>query len=692
MTEHPPFTDHWLDEVEGAQALAWVEEQNATARQRLVHGDFAEIEGTIREILDDDRKIPLVTERGGLLYNFWRDAEHERGLWRRTTWESYRSGEPQWEVLLDLDALAAAEETQWVWHGAQVLLPECRRALVALSPGGSDADVTREFDLESRQFVADGFTRPLAKGSLQWTDDTGETVLVTTDRGEDTLTDSGYPRTVAVWRRGQELPQAVEVAAVDATDMLIEVWHSRRPGYVRDVVTQMRDFYTMRTGFVPEGFAAYADPTQAPITWLEVPTEHEAVPVWDQLLVRTRAEWEVDGQTYPAGTLLAFELSEFLAGRGQATVLFAPTETAALEDWHATANLLLLTVLEDVVPRVEAHYRQEGQWLRRPVEIPGAGADQLSVSLAPVDADAKDEVWVTATGFLTPTTLALLQLSADGRVENWEVLRQAPTHFAADGMAARQLFATSLDGTRVPYFVITPPDFVADGSAPAVLYGYGGFEVSLTPSYLAATAATWVARGGVYAIANIRGGGEYGPTWHAAALKENRHRAYEDFAAVARDLVARGFTTHARLGAQGGSNGGLLMGNMLTQYPELFGAIVCQVPLLDMRRFNRLLAGASWMAEYGDPDDPAQWEFIAKFSPYHLFDPARTYPPILFTTSTKDDRVHPAHARTMAHQMLAADKDVTYYENIEGGHGGASTNAQAAFMGALEKQFFLTRL
>lgn len=711
----------WLDEVEGEEALAWVRQRNEHSEAALASLPHCQAtEAKIREILDDTRKIAMVAEREGLLYNFWKDAKHERGLWRRTTWESYRSGSPEWEVLLDLDQLSKEEGVKWVWHGAQVLRPACERALISLSPGGSDADVTREFDLTTLTFVEDGFYRPEAKGALDWADEAGNVTLLVTDRGEGTMSVSGYPTTVAVWQRGTDMGEAVEVFRTDSTDMGVWVSHSRRPGFVRDEIAVSHNFYSHSLGIVEGGFAAYANPLDAPISWVDVPREHE-VGVWkDVLFVRTRERWQVGDLDVASGSLVAFDLPAFLAGSRQGTVIFAPTENAALEEYTCTNDLLLLTVLEDVASRIEVHYRvadvaagavdlaaaasggevkgAAGEassklvWQGQALQVPVGQGERLTLGVAPVNALESNDVWLTATGYLTPTTLGVLRLSERGEVRGYEALASAPAYFDASGYKAEQHFAISKDGTRIPYTVVTPPGFVADSSAPAILAGYGGFEVSYLPGYAAVMGATWVAEGGVYAVANIRGGGEYGPRWHAAALKDKRHKAYEDFAAVAADLVARGYTSAERLGCWGGSNGGLLMGNMLTQYPDHFGAIVCKVPLLDMRRFHTLLAGASWVAEYGDPDDPAQWEFMRTFSAYHLFDPQADYPPIFFTTSTKDDRVHPAHARTLAYRMLAAGKDVTYHENIEGGHGGSSTNAQAARVQAMEQEFFRSRL
>ena len=688
----------WLEEVEGADALAWVRERNAqTAATLGSDTGFAGLEQAILEVLDSDDRIPDVTRRGDRYYNFWRDAAHERGLWRRTTLDSYRTDAPEWETVLDLDALNAAEDASWVWHGAAALRPEpgqpWRRALVSLSPGGSDTDVTREFDLVEKRFVPaeeGGFVRPAAKGDLSWVD--ADTVLVGTDFGEGTMTTSGYPRTVRLWRRGTPLAEAIPVFEGEPGDVLVTGRHSRVPGFERTFVHRAITFYTSHA-YLVTGLGT-ADQR---LVRLEVPDSAEVGFHREWLLVDLREDWTVAGVEHRSGSLLAIHADDFLAGSRAFTTLFAPTATTSLAGLAWTRHHAVLNVLDDVKNRLHVLTPPAdgvGEWVRS--EFP-AEPGVLAIGVGAVDPVESADIWVVTTGYLTPSTLSLARVAGPG-AEPGEVerLKAAPAFFDATGLVAEQRFTTSADGTRVPYFIVGDaaqlhPEPGAE-PAPTLLYGYGGFEISLTPGYSGAVGRAWLARGGVYVVANIRGGGEYGPAWHQAALQENRHRAFEDFAAVATDLVTTGVTVPERLGAQGGSNGGLLMGNMLTQYPDRFGAIVVQVPLLDMKRYSHLLAGASWMAEYGDPDDPAQWEHLRTFSPYHLFDAARTYPPVLFTTSTKDDRVHPGHARKLAALMLDSGKDVTYYENIEGGHGGAATNAQAAHMAALAWSFLTQRL
>ena len=670
----------WLEEVEGADALGWVRERNARTLGTLgATPAFARTQAAIQAVLDADARIAEVAKIGEHCYNFWKDAGHPLGLWRRTTLAEYRGDQPAWETVLDLDALAAAEGVQWVWHGASVLRPAYRKALLSLSRGGADADVTREFDLVAKAFVtpeAGGFFRPESKGGLAWIDD--DTVYAFSTLGEAASTVSGYPRVARRWARGTPLAAAPAVYEGLADDMYISAWRSHTPGFERDFVSRSLAFYSSELFLLAEGDR---------LLKVELPLSAEPSIQREWLLVELREPWEVGGRSHPAGALLATLFEPFMRGERDFAVLFEPGPTRSLAAATWTRSHLVVNVLDDVKNRLHVltpPVAGSGPWRRSEfIGAPPIG----SVQAWAVDRDASDEVWLSATDYLTPSTLSLATLGQPP-----ELLKAMPAFFDAAGLMVEQHFASSDDGTRVPYFMVRRADLVFDGTAPTLLYGYGGFEISLTPGYSGALGRAWLDLGGVYVVANIRGGGEYGPRWHQAALRQNRHRAYEDFASVARDLVARGVTAPRHLGAQGGSNGGLLAGMMLTRYPALFGAVVIEVPLLDMRRYTRLLAGASWMAEYGDPDDPAQWEFIRTFSPYHLFDPSRDCPPVLFTTSTRDDRVHPAHARKMAAAMIEAGKDVSYYENIEGGHGGAATNAQAATLKALAYRFLWERL
>ncbi|MFC0676631.1 prolyl oligopeptidase family protein [Lysobacter korlensis] len=673
QVNQPSDRYQWLEDVGGERQLAWVRERNAAAEAELAATpQFKKLEGEIRSILDSDAKIPAVEKIGPYYYNFWKDKQHERGLWRRTTLEEYRKDKPKWETVIDLDALNKAEGENWVWHGANCLKPKYERCLVALSRGGADADVTREFDMTTKSWVKDGFFRDEAKGALGWID--RDNVYVYTDFGPGSMTSSGYPRIVKQWTRGTPISAAKVVYEGKPDDMYIAAFHDDTPGFERDFVSRTLAFYN------DEMYLRGKDGTLAKI---DAPNSANKSVHKDWLVLELREPYQAGGKTYPAGSLIAAKFDDFMAGKREFTTLFEPTQQSSLASFTWTKNHLVLNVLEDVKNKLSVLTPGEGGWARR--EFPGAPTFG-TIGVNAVDADESDAVWITATDYLTPSTLSLAQIG-----EKPEVLKTMPTFFDASTHEIEQHFATSKDGTKVPYFLVKPKGLKLDGTTPTLLYGYGGFEISLTPGYSGSVGKGWLEKGGVYAVANIRGGGEYGPRWHQAALKQNRHKAYEDFAAVARDLIDRNITSPKHLGIQGGSNGGLLTGNMLTQYPELFGAVVVQVPLLDMQRYHRMLAGASWMAEYGNPDTD-DWKFIQTFSPYHLFDPSKDYPPTLFTTSTRDDRVHPAHARKMMAKMLDAGKDVRYYENIEGGHGGAANNAQLAHMSALAFTFLWNQL
>ncbi|MGH8084494.1 MAG: prolyl oligopeptidase family serine peptidase [Lysobacter sp.] len=676
--QEPAVTDPylWLENVEGEKALDWVKARNAVTEVELAATpEFKQLEAQILAILDSEAKIPYVEKIGEHYYNFWKDAQHQRGLWRRTTLASYRSDQPEWETIIDLDALNQAEGENWVWHGADCLPPAYERCLVALSRGGADADVTREFDLASKSWVKDGFFRDEAKGGLGWID--RDSVYVFTDFGDGTMTESGYPRIVKRWIRGTPMSEAAVVYEGKPDDMYIAAMHDHTPGYERDFVSRTIAFYNDELYLIAD---------DGELRQIDAPNSANKSVHKDWLVLELRDPYQAGGKTYPAGSLIAANFDAFMAGGRDFTALFEPTDTTSLAGVTATASHLVLNILDDVKNDLQVLTPPAdgtGEWSRSDF----IGQPEGSVSVSAVDPHHSDAVWVQADGYLSPATLAIAEPGQPP-----QVLKTMPVFFDASTHEVDQFFATSKDGTRVPYFIVKPKGLVLDGSTPTLLYGYGGFEISMTPGYSGSVGKGWLEKGGVYAVANIRGGGEYGPRWHQAALKQNRHKAYEDFAAVAQDLVARKITSADKLGIQGGSNGGLLMGNMLTQYPELFGAIVVQVPLLDMQRYHKLLAGASWMAEYGNPDKPEEWAFIQTFSPYHLYEPGKDYPPTIFMTSTRDDRVHPGHARKMMAKMLEGDEDVRYYENIEGGHGGSANNRQAAHMSALAYTFLWNQL
>ena len=678
--EEPAAEDpyEWLEEVLGDKALEWVKARNAIVQNRMEREEsFEKLRSDLLEILDSNARIPFVSKRGEYYYNFWRDKTNERGLWRRTTLEEYRKAEPKWEVVLDLDALGKTENENWVWKGASLLRPDYQRALITLSRGGADANITREFDLKTRSFVADGFELPESKGSVSWIDI--DHLFVSTDFGNGSMTDSGYPRMAKLWKRGTPIEQAKLVYEGKQEDMSVGAVHDDSPGFERNFVTRNIAFYNDELFQVKDS---------GELIKVDAPNTASKSVFKQYLLLELREAWTLGTKTYPAGSLLVSDFDRFLRGERAFEVLFEPSANTALSSVTTTKDHVVINVLEDVKNRLyvltPSNTESPTAWRREPlVGAPAFG----TVNVTAVDSDDSNDYFMTSTDYLTPTTLSIGTI---GKVP--EELKRLPHFFDSVGMQISQHFATSSDGTKVPYFMVAKKDVNLDGKNPTLLYGYGGFEISLQPNYSATVGRAWLTQGGVYVVANIRGGGEYGPRWHQAALKENRLRAYEDFAAVAKDLVARGVTSKQRLGIQGGSNGGLLVGNMITLYPELFEAGVCQVPLLDMKRYNKLLAGASWMAEYGNPDYPDQWAYIRKFSPYQNVQPSVAYPKVLFTTSTRDDRVHPGHARKMMAKMESQGHAVWYYENIEGGHGGAANNKQSAFMQALAYTFLKQEL
>jgi prolyl oligopeptidase len=655
----------WLEDVGGDRALDWVRARNADSQKVLTtDARFAELQQKLLAILDSTARIPYVGKHGEHFYNLWQDAQNPRGLWRRTTLAEYRKDAPQWEVVLDLDALGKQEGENWVWKGASWLLPERTRVLLSLSRGGADATVVREFDVTTKQFVTDGFVLPEAKSQVAWRD--RDTVFVGTDFGPGSMTSSGYPRIAKLWTRGTPLASAQTIAEGKVEDVFAYAYRDQTKGYQRDFVYRGVTFYSNELFLLRDGKQVKIDK----------PDSANAGVHHDWLLLELREPWTIGGKTFAAGSLLASKLEAFLGGERTFDVLFAPTERSSLAGWSPTKNHLLLSVLDNVRSRVFVLTHGKDGWQREPLPgLPEFG----TVSANAVDEEESDDYFLTVTDYLTPTSL-LLGSIGKGKAER---LKSLPAFFDASGLVVEQREALSQDGTRVPYFLIAKKDCKRDGKNPTLLYGYGGFEVSLTPSYSATVGVSWLEQGGVYAVANIRGGGEFGPRWHQAALKQNRNKCYEDFAAVAKDLIAQKLCSPAHLGIQGGSNGGLLMGNMTVMYPELFGAVVCQVPLLDMLRYHKLLAGASWMGEYGNPDDATEAQWLQRYSPYHNVAKGTKYPKVLFTTSTRDDRVHPGHARKMMARMQEQGHDVLYYENIEGGHGGAADNKQAAFMSAL---------
>jgi prolyl oligopeptidase len=669
--EDAPDPYLWLEDVDGAKALDWVRAQNAVAQKELeAQPNFKPIDDRLLSIYDSHEKIPYVAKHGAYYYNFWRDAQHSRGLWRRCTPEDYRKKDPAWEPVLDLDAVAAAEKENWVWKGAQVRFPDYTRCLVHLSRGGGDAVVVREFDLTAKAFVKDGFAIPEAKAYLAWRD--ADSLYVGTDFGPGSMTDSGYPRLIKLWKRGTPLDKAELVYEGQKADVETQAFVTDEVGFHREFVHRGITTFTSETFLVDHG----------KLVRIDVPADAEVNTFRDQLTVKLRTDWSIGGKTYQAGALLAAPWDAFLAGGRNFAVLFQPRPRVALAEVSQTRHFLIINEMDNVRNHLFVMApKEDGTWSRVPLAAPEFG----TISADGVEPES-DDYFMDVTDFLTPSSLYFGALGSPDRV----LLKQLPSFFNTDGLVVAQHEAVSKDGTRVPYFEVGRKDAAPDH--PTLLYGYGGFEISMTPFYSGGIGSAWLERGGTFVLANIRGGGEFGPTWHQAAVKENRQRAYEDFIAVGEDLIKRGVTTPTRLGIMGGSNGGLLMGVMLTERPDLFGAVVCQNPLLDMRRYSHLLAGASWMGEYGDPDKPDEWAYISRYSPYQNARADAAYPRILITTSTRDDRVHPGHARKFAAELEAQHHDVLFYENMEGGHSSGANNREQAYMNALAFTFLLKTL
>ncbi|MBI3556550.1 MAG: S9 family peptidase [Deltaproteobacteria bacterium] len=664
-----PF--QWLEQIESPAALKWAQVESEKTLNVLEQGPrYARIESDVRKILLAKDRIPTPIYRGGYVYNFWQDEKSVRGLWRRTTLESYAKKSPRWEVVLDLDKLALAEKENWVWKRSACLPPTYNRCLLHLSRGGKDATVVREFDVTHRQFVKDGFVLPEAKTDISWIDP--ETVMVATDLGPDSLTLAGYPRFLKLWKRGTSLVKAPVVFESPKTDDEVG---AETLFTVEDVVTLI----VRRMNFF-ESETWVFDPEKLTRAQLPVPPDAFVDGYYrGNLLVRLRQEWKVGPKTFAAGSLVSMGVGEGHSPEPQ--LVYAPGERVSIRQVAVTKDSVLIGILDNVKGRIlEARGSVQGQNLRWRVNPLRLGASGM-VEVASADSFT-DVVMTSHEDFLKPTTL----------MHGGKVLKQLPSRFNAKGLVSQQFEASSADGTKIPYFVVHDAKYKLDGSNPTMLYGYGGFEIPMTPAYSAVVGKVWLEHGGVYALANIRGGGEFGPRWHQAALKENRQRAYDDFIAVAQDLIARKITSPAKLGIMGGSNGGLLMGAVVTQRPELFGAVVCKVPLLDMLRYHRLLAGHSWVAEYGDPDDPGLRQSILKYSPYQNVKRETRYPDVFFETSTKDDRVHPGHARKMVALMESQGHHVYYFENNEGGHGAAANLEQRIHMTSLDYSYLSRQL
>lgn len=663
----------WLEEVDGKKALEFVAAQNkATVEKLSMEKDYQSIYEKSLEISNSSDRIVYPGILGKYVYNFWKDKDHERGIWRRCLLSDYTSGKTNWEVLLDIDELSKKDNIKWVYKGASGLYPSYNRFLVQLSNGGGDAVVIKEFDVEKKQFIENGFQIDEAKGEATYIDE--NTLCVSTDFGEGTMTSSGYPSQVKIWKRGTLLKDA---------QLIYEGQHS-------DVGTW--------GGTLKDGAKVYTFISRAPtfftsqkIIWIDNKIVTLDIPedcnlnglLNDQLLIQLKSDWTVNSKTYKNGALLSLSFTQLLKGNKTIQLIVEPDEFSSISEVSTTKNKVLVNLLTNVTSQLYIYSFTDGKWSNQKVKAPDFG----TISLITTD-QFSDQYFFQYENFITPTTL----YAADAGKNTFTASKSLPSYFDASKYEVKQFKAKSKDGTMVPYFMVAAKNLKTDGSNPTLIVAYGGFEVSYQPFYMSKYGNAWLDKGGVFVLANIRGGGEFGPKWHQDGIKEKRQNVFDDLFAVSEDLISKKITSPKHLGVMGGSNGGLLVGVAFTQRPDLYNAIVCQVPLLDMQRFNKLLAGASWMGEYGNPDVPEEWAYIQKYSPYQNLKTGMKYPEVFFTTSTRDDRVHPGHARKMVAKMNDLGYKTYYYENTEGGHAGSSTNEQGAKANAMMFSYLLMKL
>ena len=655
----------WLEEIHGEKPLAWVKEQNVKSLDVLkADSRYQRNYDAILKVLDATDRIPYGSLDHQYVFNFWQDAEHPKGLWRRTTVADYANPAPNWETLLDVDKLAADEKENWVWKGAQCS-PTLTRCLVNLSRGGGDAVVVREFDLKAKSFLKDGFYLKEAKSDVAIGDD--NKVYFGTDFGPGSLTSSGYPRIAKVWHRGEKIEDAITLVEGKDTDVAVSPTVLRNGDEAIQIIVRAPSFFEAEY---------YVPSSDGPWAKVPVPLSAQLQGLYrGHLLFTLRDDWENPwgGKKIAKGSLIAFAIDGELTAQKplSVTVLYTPSPRSSIEEVSAGRDAVYASIYDNVVGSIHVFRFGDGKWSDSKLDLPPGGSTHIISTN-----DYGPEAYFSFESFLKPSTLY-----ADNGDDKPIEIKALPARFDASGLTTEQFEATSKDGTKIPYFVVRGKN--TKGPAPTVLYGYGGFEISMNPSYSANFGKLWLTKGGVYVLANIRGGGEFGPGWHEAALKYHRQRAFDDFAAVAADIEKRHITTPAQLGIMGGSNGGLLVSTVMTQHPKLLGAVVCQVPLIDMIRYTHIGAGASWEAEYGDPADPKMATYIRTYSPYQNVSAKKKYPPVFFVTATSDDRVTPVHARKMAARMMEQGHSVMFYENTDGGHAAAANHKQAAEMWAL---------
>lgn len=683
-TMDDPFI--WLEDVDAEQSMAWVHEQNKnTADEYKAKPIYQELYDQALTTLNNQSRIPSVSQRGEWVYNYWKDANNPRGLYRRAKLKDFNNNaEPRWETVLDMDVYNEKNPGNWVFKGMNCHAPKNRYCLLSLSPGGGDAVEVFEFDVSRKKFIEDGFRLPVSKVRLNWQD--ADHIFVGTDFGPDSMTDSGYPRTIKLWRRGTPLEEAKELMTVPKKSVGIFAFRTGEGDQARDILIESSSFWSQQYYQWVDGQALPFDlPTSAVVNGF----------FQGDVIVSLKEDWEYQGQFLSEGMVLIIN-PDVLTGRKSLveaddwSVFLKPKPNENIEAIATADDRIIVTFLTDVVGGVYVYRPDDDGWDVEAIAFPDHGA----IGVTAVD-DESGSFFAEYESFITPPTL----YHVDGKTLQPKAVKSQAQSFDPSPYQVEQFFARSADGTFVPYFIVMNKNTEFNGKNPTHIFSYGGFRNSLTPSYSGSYEALegaygklWLDRGGVFVSANIRGGGAYGPKWHKAALLENRNKSYEDFEAVAEDLIKRRITSPEHLGIEGRSNGGLLVGATMTRRPDLYGAVICGVPLLDMQRYNKLLAGASWMGEYGNPDIPEQWAFIKSYSPYQNLKTDTDYPATFFYTSTRDDRVHPGHARKMAAKMMSYGYPIWYYENTEGGHGGSSTNEQLAERLALAYTHLWTHL
>ena len=662
----------WLEEVEGEKSLAWVEEQNEKTFTRYTQSNaFKKKYERIKKELNDDERIPSAYYQNGEMYNFWRDEKNVRGVWRKTSFKSYLKDEPIWEDILDIDQLANDEGINWLYKGADCLAPEYKRCLIRLSDGGTDAVTIREFDLEEKKFVKDGFNTYPSKQNASWINE--DQILIGADFGEGTMNESGYPMQVKLWNRGESLEEAKIFFSGSYEKIFNFPFVSIRPdGKYYGIIEGPTFFSEVLHLFDGEKLVKINLPQMIDIHGF----------FNESLILSIEEDWEI----FKSGSLLEINVNSLLANsidESDVKIIFEPDGQRFISGVSIGKHQLMVSMLENVNGIITRFLKKDDRWDSKDIE----GFQNSTMNIYGQDVWS-DNSFISVSNFLEPSSIYHASDGAD-----YKKIKSRKNSIDPEKYKVEQNFVSSADGTSIPYFLISRKDINLDGKNPTILYGYGGFQISKPPSYLGGSIAEyWLNSGGVYVVSNIRGGGEYGPAWHQSALKENRQRAYDDFIAIAIDLIEKGITSKDHLGIEGRSNGGLLVGATFTQRPDLFNAVICGVPLLDMYRYDKLLAGASWVDEYGDPDNPEEWEFIRKYSPYQNLKKGTEYPEVFFYTSTKDDRVHPGHARKMAKKMTDMGSPIVYYENTEGGHAGTSNIDQFSFLLALQLAYLEDKL